>query len=137
MKGTEYEPKISAITVKFIQDPESALSALRNGEIHILNGVPESKYDIVKKDDKLTLQQNKSNGVAYLAFNMKDRDVSKSVALRQSILYSINQEEIKNFYQGNKMNAVSTLSPLVETGLKLEADNNKAKELLKEYQSEK
>ncbi|MGE7835973.1 ABC transporter substrate-binding protein [Viridibacillus arvi] len=137
MKGTEYEPKISAITVKFIQDPESALSALRNGEIHILNGVPESKYDIVKKDDKLTLQQNKSNGVSYLAFNMKDRDVSKSVALRQSILYSINQEEIKNFYQGNKMNAVSTLSPLVETGLKLEADNNKAKELLKEYQSEK
>ncbi|ETT87933.1 ABC transporter substrate-binding protein [Viridibacillus sp. FSL R5-0477] len=137
MKGTEYEPKISTITVKFIQDPESALSALRNGEIHILNGVPESKYDIVKKDDKLTLQQNKSNGVAYLAFNMKDRDVSKSVALRQSILYSINQEEIKNFYQGNKMNAVSTLSPLVETGLKLEADNNKAKELLKEYQSEK
>ena len=91
----------------------------------------------MKKDDKLTLQQNKSNGVAYLAFNMKDRDVSKSVALRQSILYSINQEEIKNFYQGNKMNAVSTLSPLVETGLKLEADNNKAKELLKEYQSEK
>lgn len=123
--------------MKFIQDPESALSALRNGEIHILNGVPESKYDIVKKDDKLTLQQNKSNGVSYLAFNMKDRDVSKSVALRQSILYSINQEEIKNFYQGNKMNAVSTLSPLVETGLKLEADNNKAKELLKEYQSEK
>ncbi|MBK3494750.1 hypothetical protein JFL43_07745 [Viridibacillus sp. YIM B01967] len=135
MTGTEYEPKISAVTVKFIQDPESALSALRNGEIHILNGVPENKYDIVKDDNKLTLQQNKSNGVAYLSFNMKDRDVSTSIPLRQSILYSVNQEEFKSFYQGNKMNAFSTVSPLVETGLKLEADSKKAKELLKEYQS--
>ncbi len=133
MPDTENEAKISEVVVKFIQDPDSALSSLRNGEIHILNGVPETKYDIIEEDKKLTLQQNESNGVSYLAFNMNDRDVSSSVPLRQAVLYSINQDEIISFYQGNKMNAVSTLSPLVDTGLKLEADSEKAKELLNDY----
>ncbi|MFZ0577616.1 MAG: ABC transporter substrate-binding protein, partial [Psychrobacillus psychrotolerans] len=35
MTGTENEAKISNVTVRFIQDPDSTLSALRNGEIHI------------------------------------------------------------------------------------------------------
>lgn len=137
MPNTENEPNISEVVVKFIQDPDSALSSLRNGEIHILNGVPETKYDIVEEDEKLTLQQNESNGVSYLAFNMNDRDVSSSAALRQAVLYSVNQDEIISFYQGNKMNAVSTLSPLVDTGLKLEADSEKVEELLNDYNNNK
>src|SRR5699024_4790680 len=132
MPDTEYEPNISEVIVRFIEDSDSALSALRNGEIHILNGVPENKYDIVEEDEKLTLQQNESNGVTYLSFNMgdEDREVSTNKELRQAVLYSINQGDFIDFYQGNKMNAVSTLSPLVDTELKLEADSEKVKELL-------
>ncbi|WP_066307944.1 ABC transporter substrate-binding protein [Bacillus sp. FJAT-29814] len=137
MPGTEYEAKVNEIVVKFIQDADSALSTLRNGEIHIFNGVPETKYNLVKEDKKLTLQQNKSNGVSYLAFNMNGREVSKSVALRKAILYSVNQDEFISFYQGNKMKAVSTVSPLVDTGLKVVADSKKAKEFLNEYLSKK
>src|SRR5699024_1733424 len=105
-----------------------------NGEIHILNGVPENKYDIVEEDEKLTLQQNESNGVSYLSFNMEDqkREVSSNVKLRQAVLYSINQKDIIDFYQENKMSAVSTVSPLVDTGLKLEADSEKVEELLQQ-----
>ena len=137
MTGTENEPKVSEIVVKFIQDADSALSALRNGEIHILNGVPETKYDLVNEDGKLTLQQNESNGVSYLAFNMDGREVSESAALRKSILFSVNQDEFISFYQGNKMKAVSTVSPLVNTGLEVVADSAKAKEFLNEYLSNK
>ena len=133
MPGTEYEPKITEVVVKFIQDADSALSALRNGEIHILNGVPENKYDIVNDDEKLTLQQNESNGVRYLSFNMQDREVSDSAALRQAVLYSVDQQDFIDFYQGHKMKAVSTVSPLVDTGLELEADDKKAKKLLQEH----
>lgn len=133
MPNTEYEPNISEVIVRFIEDSDSALSALRNEEIHILNGVPENKYDIVEEDEKLTLQQNESNGVAYLSFNMEDeeREVSTNTELRQAVLYSINQDDIIDFYQGNKMSAVSTLSPIVDTGLELKADSKKVKELLK------
>src|SRR5699024_2575314 len=49
MPETEYEPNISEVIVRFIEDSDSALSALRNGEIHILTGVPENKYDIVER----------------------------------------------------------------------------------------
>ncbi|KAA0941678.1 hypothetical protein FQ087_21265 [Sporosarcina sp. ANT_H38] len=137
MAGTDYEPKISNVTVRFIQDPDSTLSALRNSEIHLFNGIPETKYDLVENDSKLVLQKNDSNAVSYLLFNTKNREVSTSEELRKAVLYSINQDEILNFYQGNKKKAVSTVSPLVDTGNELKADPAKVQELLNEYKANK
>ncbi len=137
MTGTENEAKISNVAVRFIQDPDSALSALRNGEIHIFNGVPETKYDLVEGDSKLTLQKSDSNAVSYLLFNTENREVSDSEDLRKAILYSINQDEILNYYQGNKNKAVSTVSPLVDTGNELVADPAKVKEFLEAYNANK
>ncbi|MEQ6354358.1 ABC transporter substrate-binding protein [Lysinibacillus sp. M3] len=131
--GSEYEPKIAKINVRFIADNDSALSALRNGEIHVLQSVPETKLDIVKSDTKLTLNTADSNAVSYLQMNTSGRPVSESVDLRKAILYSINQDEFISYYQGNKKTAVSTVSPLINTGLKLEADSKKVKEYLKAY----
>lgn len=135
MTGTENEPKIENINVRFIADVDSSLSALRNGETHILYNVPENKYDTVEKDDKLQLQSMESNAVSYLLFNTEGREVSKSEDLRKAVLYSINQDEIIDYYQGNKIKAVSTVSPLVNTGNELKADADKAKEFLEKYQS--
>lgn len=137
MPGTENEPKIANVTVRFIADADSALSALRNGEIHIFNGVPETKYKLVEDDSKLTLQKNDSNAVSYLLFNTKGRDVSESESLRKAILYSINQDEIINYYQGNKKKAVSTVSPLVETGNEVKADAGKVDEFLEAFKAGK
>lgn len=134
--GSEFEPKISKVTVRFIEDADSALSALRNGEIHLFNGVPETKYELVENDDKLVLQKNDSNAVTYLLFNGSDREVAKSENLRKAVLYSINQDEFLNFYQGNKKKAYSTVSPLVDTGNELVADPAKVKEFLAAYQAE-
>lgn len=137
MTGTEYEPKISEIKVKFIKDADNALSALRSGEIHMYYGVPETKYDLVKQDSKLQLQTLESNGVSYLLFNTKGRDVAESEDLRKAVLYSINQDEILSFYNNNKFKAVSTVSPIVKTGNELVADPAKVKEYLAKYQESK
>ncbi|WP_180968170.1 ABC transporter substrate-binding protein [Cytobacillus massiliigabonensis] len=137
MKGTENEPKISNITVRFIQDADSALSALRNGEIHMYYGVPETKYDVVENDSKLHLQRIESNGVSYLLFNTANREVAKSDDLRKAVLYSINQDEILSYYQNNKIKAVSTVSPIVNTGNELKADPAKAEEFLNKYKASK
>lgn len=133
---SEFEPKIANVTVRFIEDADSSLSALRNGEIHLFNGVPETKYELVENDDKLVLQKNDSNAVTYLLFNASDREVAKSENLRKAVLYSINQDEFLNFYQGNKKKAYSTVSPLVDTGNELVADPAKVKEFLAEYRGE-
>ncbi|NEW09384.1 hypothetical protein GK047_25910 [Paenibacillus sp. SYP-B3998] len=132
-KGTEFEPKIAKIVVRFIKDADSALSALRSGEIHVYYGVSENKFDLVKNDSKLKLQTLESNGVAYLSFNLSNREVSKSEDLRKAVLYAINQDELIKTYNNNKFKAVSTLSPLVKTGLEFKADPNKVKDFLKKY----
>ncbi len=133
MKGTEHEPRISKIIVRLFKDADSALSALRSGEIHVYYSVPETKYDIVKGDSKLKLQTIPSNGVTYLLFNTKNREVAKSEDLRKAVLYSINQDEILQFYNNNKIKAFSTLSPLVKTGNELKADPAKVQEFLNKY----
>jgi len=137
MKGTENEPNISNIKIRFIKDADSSLSALRSGEIHIYYGVSETKFDVVKGDSKLALQTVQSNAVSYLLFNTKNRPVAESADLRKAVLYSINQDEILAFYNGNKFKAVSTLSPLVNTGMELKADPAKAKEFLNAYKASK
>ena len=137
MPETENTANISNVTVRFIADPDSTLSALRNSEIHLYYGVPETKYDVVEEDAKLSLQSMESNAVSYMLFNTKDREVSESEDLRKAVLYSINQDEFINYYQGNKIKAVSTVSPLVDTGNELIADADKVKEHLSNYQESK
>lgn len=137
MKGSAHEPKIDTIKVKFIKDADSTLSALRSGEIHHYYGINEAKFDIVNSDSKLELQKLPSNAVSYLLFNTSNRAVAESADLRKAVLYSINQDEFISFYGGNKYKATSTLSPLVDTGLELVADANKAKEHLAAYKASK
>lgn len=136
-KGSEYAPKISTVKVRFIAEADSALSALRSSEIHLYYGVPETKYDLVKGDSKLKLQTIESNGVSYLLFNTGNREVAKSEDLRKAVLYSVNQDEILAFYNGNKIKAVSTVSPLVKTGNEVTADPAKVKEFLGKYKAGK
>lgn len=138
MPGTENEPNISNISIRFIADADSALAALRSGEIYSYYGVPETKFSVVEGDAKLQLQKIESNAVSYLLFNTSDkRPIGKSADLRKAVLYSINQDEILQFYEGNKIKAASTVSPLVDTGNVLTADPAKVKEALAAYAAAK
>ncbi|MFD1926748.1 ABC transporter substrate-binding protein [Sporosarcina siberiensis] len=137
MVGTKHEPRVSEVTMRFIKDADSSLAALRNSEIDLFYAVPETKFDVIEADEKLVLQKVASNAVTYLLFNTANKDVAESEDLRKAILYSINQEDFITFYQGNKIKAFSTLSPLVETGNVLEADAAKAKEYLDKYKASK
>ena len=65
--------------------------------------------------------------------NTPGRPVSDSSDLRKAILYSINQEEMNAAYQGLKLPAYSTVSPLVETGNTLVADPAKVEEFRTNY----
>ncbi|MBN3526683.1 ABC transporter substrate-binding protein [Paenibacillus apiarius] len=135
LKGTKHEPKISQVTLRFIKDADSALAALRSGEVYVNYGVPETKFDIVKSDSKLSLQNIQSNAVSYLLFNTKNRAVATSEDLRKAVLYSINQDEILKFYNNNKFKAASTVSPMVKTGNELTADPAKVTQFLNNYRA--
>lgn len=122
--GTDNEANISEIVVRFISDPDSQLSSLRANELHLIYGVVETQYDIVEEEDQLTLQSMPSNAVTYLLVNTDTdgREVAESAELRKALLYSINQEDLNASYDGLKLPAYSTLSPIVDTGNELLAN---------------
>lgn len=132
---TEADANIEQVTVRFIADSSSALSALRANEVDLFYGLGEVDYPIVENEAGLALQSIPSNSVTYMLFNVNTpgRPVTDSLDLRKSILYAVNQEEINAAYQGLKLPAFSTLSPLVDTGNKLVADPAKVEEFKTNY----
>lgn len=135
MPETDNAAKIKNVTVRFIGDMDSALSALRSGEIHLLYGLGETQYQVVEGEESLELQTGPSNAVQYLIINTtnEDRKTAQSEDLRKAILYSINQDDFIQSYDGQKEKAFTPVTPLVETGNELEADADLAQEHLSNY----
>ncbi len=137
MPDSENAAKIDQVTMRFIKDADSTLAALRNNEIHLLYGLSQTKFDVVDNDEKLTRQSIPSNSATYLHFNIDEGEVAESVDLRKAILYSINQEEFIEYYQGDVLPAVSTVTPLVDTGNELIADPEKVEDFYQKYEESK
>ena len=137
MPGTDNYPHIKNISVKFIADADSALSALRSGEIHVLYSVPEKSYDIVENDANLRLQTLPSNGVSYIRFNLLDGAQTTDATLRKAVSAAINQDELLAVFDGTRFPLYSTLSPMVDTGNTFTYTAGKSQELLNEYLSSK
>lgn len=135
MPETEHHARVKNVTVKFIADYDSALSALRSNEIDVLYSVPDKSYDIVKNDPNLKLQLLPSNGVSYMKFNLHEGAQTADVDLRKAVSAAINQEELLAVFNGAKLPLYSTLSPLVDTGNTFTFEAGKAQELLGAYLS--
>ncbi|WP_225743019.1 ABC transporter substrate-binding protein [Marinilactibacillus sp. Marseille-P9653] len=135
MTDTENAANIENITVRFIGDMDSALSALRSGEVHLLYGLSETQYEVVEGEENLELQTGDSNAVSYLIINTmnEDRKTAGSVDLRKAIVHSINQEDFIQSYDGQKKKAFSPVSPLVDTGNELEANADLVQDHLSKY----
>lgn len=134
-KGSEFEPEIEEISVKFFKDNDSSLSALRSGEVDLQYTVPETKYEIIENDPNLVLQKMPSNSVSYILFNMKGP--FQDVNLRQAVRFAIDQQGFIAAFNGNKLPAYSTVSPMVDTGNVMVHDMDKVKEYLSKYAAEK
>lgn len=137
MPSTAHFAKIKNVTIKFISDYDSALSALRSGEIDVLYSVPDKGFDIVKNDPNLTLQLLPSNGVSYIKFNLNEGAQTTNETLRKAVSAAVNQEELLAVFNGAKLPVYTTLTPLVDTGNKFVFTPGKAQELLEEYLSSK
>lgn len=133
MTGTEHEPRINKVEVKFIKDQDSSLSALRSGEIHLLYNVPEDKYSLVEGDSKLMLQKRPSNGVTYAFFNLLGSSKYSDANLRKAVLNAIDQDQVLAVYNNLKIKCYSTVTTLVDTGNIHKADLGKTSEYLQKY----
>jgi peptide/nickel transport system substrate-binding protein len=129
---------IKHVTMRFIPDLASAVSALRAGEVDLVYNPPEVQFSIIEDDPNLTLQMMKSNAVNYMSIDMLgESEFAKSADLRKAVLYSINQEELIAALGGYSFPAYTTLTPLIDTGNVVTADPAKVQEHLQKYFSQK
>lgn len=135
MPESENAANIENVTVRFIGDMDSALSALRSNEVDMLYGLEETQYEVVEGAENLTLQTGPSNAVTYLIINTTNEEskTAQSEDLRKAILYSINQDDFVQSYDGQVNKAFTPVTPLVETGNELTADPDLVQEHLTNY----
>ena len=135
MVGTAKEPKIERISIKFIKDNTSAVSAFRAGEIDFLGTVPTTDVATVEANKDFTVMKRSSNGVTYATFNLKEGNPYTDPDLRLAVLNAINQGDFIS-YNSNLVNpAFSTVSTLIETGNVLTQDLTKSAEHLEAYKA--
>lgn len=86
-------PKVSGLTLRFIPEKSTALSALQAGEIDWTDSIPTQRVNQLRDDDTINLAVVPSNDYWYLALN-EAREPWDDVRVRQAIAYAIDREAI-------------------------------------------
>ena len=125
---------IKNITNKFIADTETALSALRSGDVDYCYSIPTTKYDVVDQDPNLTLKKFPGIRVFMLGYNMHGNSiVSDSPDLRKAVASVINFEDIKAVLAGNALECYSPLATCLDPGNKLPYQPGDTEKYLRAY----
>ena len=112
--------KIKTLVNKFIADRDTALSALRSGDVDFCYAIPATKYDIVEQDPNLALNKFPGIRIYMLAFNMHGNSVvSDSVDLRKAVASAIVYDDISAVQAGNALPCYSPLGTCLDPGNKL------------------
>ncbi len=133
------KPTIKTLEFVKILDEQAAVMALEAGDIDVMQTVPASSIDLVKKNANLKFEERPSLGFSYIAMNHKDKALS-DVKVRKALTLLTDVKEIIDVQlNGSGTIAVSPLSKqMVDTGIKpLEKNIDEAKKLLKEAGYEK
>jgi len=88
-------PKLSQVIYSVIPDDATAVQALINGEIDVLEGVPAADAASLQKNPDLRLKLNTYPSPMYIAFNF-DYKPLQDVVLRTAIAMAVNRQEISD-----------------------------------------
>ena len=131
--GDYWAPRIRYVDMRFIPDPDAALSAFRAGDIYVLHTIDPAQHQLIHDDPDLFMLQTPS---FFHAMGITNRDPGRVLEcryVRLAILYSICQDDIIAFYQGNAYRASSTISAMVDTGIVLERDLERVEYFLRRH----
>lgn len=87
------KPKLSSVTYKFIADGNTAITALKNGEVQWTDVIPAQRVKGLQSDSSIKLSVTPSNDYQYLTMNQKHAPFN-NVAVRQAIAYAIDRQAI-------------------------------------------
>jgi peptide/nickel transport system substrate-binding protein len=129
-------PKLETVIFKVIPENSARLTALKTGEIDLMDGLNPSDVSQVESDSNLALFMRPGMNVAYFAFN-HEKEPFDDPKVRQALNHAVNKQAIIDaFYAGNAKPAKNPM-PDVIPGYNdeiepYEYDLDKAKQLLEE-----
>ena len=132
MAGSEFEPKISNMGIKFYGDNTSAANGFRSGEIDIMSGVNTNDVETLKKEGYEVVTYLR-HATTYCEFNMKEGELFSDINLRKAVMHAVNQEEFIAYNNGLVGNLYSSYYTIIKTDNKLVQDLAKSAEYLKAY----
>lgn len=129
-------PKLDQVVFKVIPDNTARLTALKSGEIDVMDGLNPSDKKQVESDSKLQLLLRPSMNVGYLSMN-NTKPPFDNVKVRQAISMAINKKGLVDaFFNGLAEPAKNPLPPSVwgynKNVQDYEYNPEKAKQLLAE-----
>ncbi|KYG90050.1 peptide ABC transporter substrate-binding protein [[Bacillus] sp. KCTC 13219] len=107
-------PKLDKLVFSIIQDEQTAIQALVNGEIDVFENVPTSSVAQLKANENVRLALNEYPSPARMIFNLTNEKLA-DVNLRKAIAAAINKEEIsKKVYNDVQKPEYSMYPSLIE-----------------------
>ncbi|MCI1880657.1 MAG: ABC transporter substrate-binding protein [Sporolactobacillus sp.] len=105
------KPYLNKLIFKVIPDNSARLSALRSGEIDLMDGLNPSDADSVKSNQQLQLIKRPSFNMSYIAMNTQKKPFNDP-KVRQAVNMAIDKPAIvKAFYSGMAVPAKNPVPP--------------------------
>ena len=125
---------IKNVTLKLIADKDTILSSLRSGDVDYPYQLPETKYELVEKDEKLGITYFPGIRAFMVGYNLHGNSpVSKSADLRKAIASCIKFDDYKAVLSGNALEIYSPLSTCLDCGNKLVYNDGDTQKYLQAY----
>ncbi|PYZ97070.1 ABC transporter substrate-binding protein [Alteribacter lacisalsi] len=86
-------PKLDSVIFQVIPDNSARLTALRSGEIDIMDGLNPDDVDAIEGEDGMTVFERATNNIGYLGFNM-EKEPFDDVLVRQALNHAVDKEAL-------------------------------------------
>lgn len=134
-------PKLDKVIFKVIPDNSARLTALKNGELDLIDGVNPSDIESIKSNDKLTFHSRPAGNVGFVSINTQ-KPPFDNLKVRQALNHAIDKRGIADVFYGGQAEIATGMLPSTIWGFNEELEGfdynpEKAKQLLKEAGFEK
>ncbi|SER39978.1 ABC transporter substrate-binding protein [Salipaludibacillus aurantiacus] len=86
-------PKLDGVIFQVIPDNSARLTALRSGEIDIMDGLNPDDVEQIESDPGLAIFERETNNIGYLGFNL-DKEPFDNADLRRALNHAIDKETL-------------------------------------------
>jgi peptide/nickel transport system substrate-binding protein len=129
-------PKLDSVIFQVIPDNSARLTALRSGEIDIMDGLNPDDVDAIEGEEGMTVFERATNNIGYLGFNM-EKEPFDDVLVRQALNHAVDKEAlIETLFAGLAEPAKNIIPPdylgYNDNVDEYEYDPDRAMELLEE-----